>query len=529
MKSSLKTWLGDFPLTAEIYWHLRQRGKPTGGFSYKRLQEVLPVWRDESLAALRQKRPESGKRILIFATLRYWIEHAAVLSLALSGLGHKVTLAYLPYANWKKPINRFDLRRQNEYTKHVLKLASPPLNIVSFFDYPLAPLPESMFPSIENAALQDTQYTWQVEDVDRNGKLYRMRLERNSQAARVALHWIGENKPDVVIMPSGSIVEFSAVYHAARHLNVPVVSYEFGEQRERIWFSLDSQVMRQNTDEMWEKYQDIDLKPEQLERIQTLFASRQKANLWQNFSRRWQGVPSEGGEKVREMLGLDHRPIVLLAANVIGDSLTLGRQVFTDSMGDWLVRTAHAFVKRPEVQLVVRIHPGERYTTGPSVAEMIRQVLASYPVTPQNIHLVAADAAVNTYDLIEIADFGLVYTTTTGMEMALSGIPVIVVGQTHYRKRGFTLDPQSWLEYETLLSAILSAPENFKVSSEKLARAWRYAYHYFFSYPQPFPWHLWYFWETVQDWPMQRVLSPEGMKLFGNTFDYLGGKPRKWD
>ena len=48
-------------------------------------------------------------------------------------------------------------------------------------------------------------------------------------------------------------------------------------------------------------------------------------------ARRWQGVPSEGGEKVRPALGLDERPIVLLATNVIGDSLTLGRQVFSNS------------------------------------------------------------------------------------------------------------------------------------------------------------------------------------------------------
>ena len=42
------------------------------------------------------------KKVLIFATLHYWIEHAALLGMALAGLGHEVTLAYLPYANWRK-------------------------------------------------------------------------------------------------------------------------------------------------------------------------------------------------------------------------------------------------------------------------------------------------------------------------------------------------------------------------------------------------------------------------------------------
>ena len=63
--------------------------------------------------------------------------------------------------------------------------------------------------------------------------------------------------------------------------------------------------------------------------------------------------------------------MVLLATNVIGDSLTLGRQVFSESMTEWLQRTVQDFAAPPDVQLVIRIHPGERYTKGPSVAEVI--------------------------------------------------------------------------------------------------------------------------------------------------------------
>ncbi len=37
----------------------------------------------------------------------------------------------------------------------------------------------------------------------------------------------------------------------------------------------------------------------------------------------WQEQPSQGGEQIRKTLQLDQRPVVLLAANVIGDSLTL--------------------------------------------------------------------------------------------------------------------------------------------------------------------------------------------------------------
>ena len=37
--------------------------------------------------------------------------------MALAERAHEVTLAYLPYANWRKPLNRFDLRRQDAYAR----------------------------------------------------------------------------------------------------------------------------------------------------------------------------------------------------------------------------------------------------------------------------------------------------------------------------------------------------------------------------------------------------------------------------
>ncbi len=114
-KATVKRILGELPLTAEVYWQLRQNGKPLSeSFSLRRTQKWLPAWRKQAEAAARHAPP--GAKMVIFATLRYWIEHAALLAMALAGQGHQVTLAYLPYANWRKAINRFDLRRQNGYS-----------------------------------------------------------------------------------------------------------------------------------------------------------------------------------------------------------------------------------------------------------------------------------------------------------------------------------------------------------------------------------------------------------------------------
>ena len=524
-KRTVKQILGELPLTAEAYWYLRQPGQPLNKtFSLEELRQGLPDWRQQAMAGTATA---PGKNVLIFAVLHYWISHAALMGLALSGGGNRVTLAYLPYGKWQKPINRFDLRRQNIYTRSVLRLAEPALETLSLLDLngKSKRLPKSLQESVEEISLRDTQYTLQVEGVSLESDLYRLRLARNSQAAIAALTQMESSCPDVVVIPNGSILEFGVVYQVARHLEIPVVTYEFGEQRGRIWIAQDSEVMRQDTRALWQARSGRELSSEQLGQVRTLFETRQRASVWENFARRWQGVPRTGGEQTRSNLGLDARLIVLLATNVIGDSLTLGRQVFSDSMTEWLMRTVLYFAVHTDVQFVVRIHPGELITKGPSVADVVHQTI---PDLPENIHIVPADAPVNTYDLIEIADLGLVYTTTVGLEMAMSGLPVIVVGRTHYRDKGFTLDPDSWDTYFQFLSQVLANPGKFRPAKAQVECAWEYAYRFFFEYPHPFPWHLVHLWKDIDEWPVGRVLSEEGQTAFGGAFRYLVGEPVDW-
>ena len=55
----------------------------------------------------------------------------------------------------------------------------------------------------------------------------------------------------MVILPNGTILEFGAIYQVARYLDIPIVTYEFGEQRDRIWLAQNAEVMRQDTDDLW--------------------------------------------------------------------------------------------------------------------------------------------------------------------------------------------------------------------------------------------------------------------------------------
>jgi len=525
-KNLIKRVLGDIPLTAEIYWLIKHRsGTITSRFSLSFLDQNLTEICAEVSKARDSSR--SGKKVFLFSSLHIWLHHAALLGLGLAARGHSVTLGFLPYSDWFTNINRFDLRRQNLYAQRVLKKAIPLMRPVSFLNIPAGykSLPNELEKRIEEVTRFDAQYTDQVEDVDLQSEIYRLRLKRNMFAARTAISWMQGNRPDMVIVPNGSILEFGVIYEVARSMNLPVVTYEFGDQRERIWLAQNAKVMRQETDALWNAYNDQPLREEELEKVQSLFEARRKASVWGNFSRLWQGVPAEGVALARKKLGLNERPVVLLATNVLGDSLTLGRQIFSATMQEWIERTLQYFAGRNDVQLIIRIHPGEVLTHGTSMVDVVNHVL---PHLPEHIHLIRPEEKVNTYDLIAAADVGLVYTTTVGLEMAMSGIPVLVSGNTHYRGRGFTHDPQSWLRYFKILGTILNNPRQYRLSENQIDLAWRYAYRFFFDFPRPFPWHLHFLKTDYLARPI-RKLSKHNWGEYDAAFNALVGEPLDWE
>jgi hypothetical protein len=328
-----------------------------------------------------------------------------------------------------------------------------------------------------------------------------------------------------VVVPNGTILEFGVIYEVAKYLGIPVVSYEFGDQRQRIWISQDEKVMRQNTQSMWEALKEKNLSRAETEKVRDLFESRRKASVWRNFSRLWQQVPAKGVEIARQELGLDQRMVVLLATNVLGDSLTLGREVFTASMEEWLERTLQYFAGRPDLQFVIRVHPGEKLIHGQSMVDVINRVL---PKLPEHIHVIKPEEDVNTYDLIAAADLGLVYTTTVGLEMAMSGVPVIVVGDTHYRDKGFTQDPDSWVKYYKTLKAVIEDPSAYRLTDQQIEAAWAYAYRFFFDFPQPFPWHLVNPWEDFEKNDIESIFNSRDWPQYERVFHYLAGEPMNW-
>ena len=75
---------------------------------------------------------------------------------------------------------------------------------------------------------------------------------------------------------------------------------------------------------------------------------------------------------------------------------------------------------------------------------------------------------------------------------------------------------------------MLENPKIHRLSKEKIDLAWKYAYHFFFDFPKPFPWHLVRMWEDYKQHDFNSVFSSEGLLEYGESFKNLVGKPLNW-
>ncbi len=520
-RQTLKTWLGRVPGLVELDWHIRRRRPPLRRH-LGAAEPYLAQW--GPWAAEQARRAPRGRNIAIFAMLSPWLAQTSVLGLALAALGHRVSLGYLPYQDWWQPDDPWGWRKWSLHLRAFLEPAAPALQPVPLLNEPRDPVPQHWETFLARLSAYDVEYTRQRESAAETDPLYPLRLARNRAAAGALAHWLRRTRPDVLIVPNGAILEFGVAYEVAHRLGIPTVTYEFEYQREHAWLSQGLPVMELDTTDLWQAVSQKPLTPQQLARLQEMMTARRGGRTWETHARAWQNVGRAGPQAVRRRLGLDDRPLLLIATNVFGDSVTIGHQVFTRGMGDWLTETLRFFARRPDVQVVVRIHPGEAKLAAGGTS-MLAVISQTFPRLPENIRVVPPEADVNSYDLVAMAQVGLVYTTTLGLEMAMDGLPVIVAGRVHYRGRGFTLDPDSWEAYFRLLEQAAAQPSTLRPSPERVELARRYAYHFFFTYPRPYPWHIIFWQEDLQRWPLPQVLEEA---RFRETFAGFAGEPLRW-
>jgi Capsule polysaccharide biosynthesis protein len=305
-------------------------------------------------------------------------------------------------------------------------------------------------------------------------------LTGGALVARAVQQLLDRVKPDKLYLLNGIFFAEAIAIELARRAGIPFITHEGGFAPDTYVFARNSLAPHYPLDEAWAEASRRPLTTAEARMLDDYLAGRRGRS--HDVARYYPDMESDRAAIV-EQLRLDPaKPVVTLFTNIDWDTATFAAGSAFDNMEQWLAHTVAHFAARPERQLVVRIHPGEvrlpLLEPRDRAADIIRR---HFPTLPENVRVVAPEAPLSSYTLMDLSEFGLVYTSTTGMEMALSGKTVVTAGRGYYAGKGFTFDARGATEYD----ALLASPPAMTAERVELAR--RYAFLFFFRHHIPFP------------------------------------------
>lgn len=304
-----------------------------------------------------------------------------------------------------------------------------------------------------------------------------------------------DNRYDVVVNNHGIYVPHGIVSAVCRNQNVRTASWNLAYRKQCVIFSHTDTYHHTLMDEPVSEWENIAWSAEHETEITNYLESRRKGSRdWIWFNRDADNDMDHFAGKI----GLNwQRPVIGMLTNVVWDAQLHYPANAFPNMVNWVMHTIEYFIKRPDLQLLIRVHPGELAPPGGSTVSrqpIVEEIRSAFPTMPRNIFIIGPESTVSTYAAMDRCDSVIIYGTKTGVELTSVGIPVIVGGEAWIRNKGMTLDASSIDEYFKYLDAL---PTQKRMAPDRILRARKYAYHFFFRRMVPLP----FLKPVPQSWP----------------------------
>jgi hypothetical protein len=320
-------------------------------------------------------------------------------------------------------------------------------------------------------------------DAEPHGEVVLRRyLEASLQAAAATRGVLAGRRFDAVCLHHGIYVPQGISSAVTRQMGVRVSTWNPAFRNNCFIFSHGDTYHHTLLDEPTSAWDTMPWSDQMEQQIMTYLKSR-----WSG-SRDWiwfHDKPDEDFSAYAQQVGLDlSKPIIGMLSNVIWDAQLHYRANAFGSMLDWVIQTIRYFEGRPELQLLLRVHPAEIRGTAPSRQPLVPEIERTFPTLPPNVFVIPPDSQVSTYAAMERANAVIIFGTKTGVELTSVGIPTIVAGEAWIRNKGLTLDACSPEDYFLILDDL---PLANRMPQEQVTRARMYAYHFFFRRMIPLP------------------------------------------
>lgn len=280
---------------------------------------------------------------------------------------------------------------------------------------------------------------------------------------------------DVAVFHHGIYVPQGLVGEVARKRGVRVVTWNPAYRKNCFIFSHDDTYHHTLMHEHRTAWQNLPWDDAREKEVMGYLSSRWSgAEDWIWFHH----APRENVAEIEQECGVDFsKPVIGLLTNVMWDAqLHYPANAFPD-MRTWIVESIRWFAERPDLQLLIRVHPAEIRGSVPSRQRVADEIAAAFPVLPGNVFILGPESDASTYVAMAECDTVLIYGTKTGVELAAMGIPVVVAGEAWIRGKGLTRDAHDRNGYLEILETL---PSGRRLDAETTTNARKYAYHFFF-------------------------------------------------
>jgi len=294
-------------------------------------------------------------------------------------------------------------------------------------------------------------------------------------------------KPDALVVFNGRRSVTYIAFVLARRRGIRVLVHERPQRPGTVMVAQNEHCLSlEPFKRLWADWGDVPLARGQLQQVADWLRDRRFGHN-QKGIHRFTNAPGQR-DAVRQALGLvPGRKIAALYTSSTDEYAgTPGFVGPFASQEEWIERVAAWAGRRSDCDLVIRAHPnlaGAAGAGGSADAE-IRWLQGLGTRLPGNARLVMPQDPLSTYDLMDVADLGITYGSTAGVEVFALGKPVVTTPPIAFYDgvpSVFTVLEPGALE-ATLDAALAQGP-----SRELRRMAFRCLSLFYFHLPLPFP------------------------------------------
>ena len=341
-------------------------------------------------------------------------------------------------------------------------------------------------------------------------KLMRMYIQSAYSLALQFETLISEVNPQAVVVFNGMMYPEATARWVARERGIRVISHEVGMQPFSAYFT-EGDATAYDLDIPAE----FELSETQNERLDGYLSKRFKGDFRMAGVQFW----PEMSQLKPEFLGMaaGFRQMVPVFTNVIFDTSQPHANVIFDDMFVWLDSLLVTVRKHPETLFVVRAHPDEARVGKASEESVAQWAEARGVKNLPNLYFIPPQEYVNSYDLIRMAKFVLIYNSTIGLEASILGAAVLSAGKARFTASDVAWLPADKTAYQEALETLLVAdqvdvPAHFRVNARRFLY-WQ-LYRSSLSFEEYLkPDDVWAGYTALKDFPWQALLPENSAAL----------------